>query len=121
MGFIPGIIVILEFLRTGYYPDYRRPFSQSDWSCPDSLSLMVGLVLHTVARRFQELDLQLRNLGREIEYYWPSTGGYHHHILARSLLLRFHHQTFPSMTVSQRNFLLFTTGLSCALYPIDAI
>jgi hypothetical protein len=27
---------------------------------------MVGLVLHTVARRFQELDVQLRLLGREL-------------------------------------------------------
>jgi hypothetical protein len=30
------------------------------------ISGMVGLVLHTIARRFQELDLQMRVLGREL-------------------------------------------------------
>ena len=110
MCFIPGIIVILEFLRTGLIPRLPSAVLAVGLVLSGLVVAMVGLVLHTVARRFQELDLQLRNLGREVSEGHqeqrldrPSTGGYHHHIFALSLLLRSHHQTFLSMTEQGSN------------------
>jgi hypothetical protein len=64
-GFIPGTIVILEFLRTGLIARLPSVVLAVALFLSGLICGMVGLVLHTVARRFQELDLQLRVLGRE--------------------------------------------------------
>jgi glycosyltransferase involved in cell wall biosynthesis len=70
-GFVPGIIVILEFLRTGLVPRLPSAVLAVGLVLSGLVVAMVGLVLHTVARRFQELDLQLRNMGREISEAQP--------------------------------------------------
>jgi glycosyltransferase involved in cell wall biosynthesis len=61
LGFIPGIIVIYEFFETGLV---RLPFvalAVGSIFC-GLLSITVGLILHTIVRRSQELDHQLRTL-----------------------------------------------------------
>jgi hypothetical protein len=65
-GFIPGIVVILEFLRTGLISRLPSAVLAVGLVLSGLVVAMVGLVLHTVARRFQELDLQLQSLGREV-------------------------------------------------------
>ena len=64
-GIIPGTIVILEFLRTGLVPRLPSAVLAVGLVLSGLITGMVGLVLHTVVRRFQELDLQIRLLERE--------------------------------------------------------
>jgi hypothetical protein len=65
-GLIPGTIVILEFLRTGLISRLPSAVLAVGLVLAGLITGMVGLVMHTVARRFQELDLQIRFLGREL-------------------------------------------------------
>lgn len=65
-GFIPGTVVIVEFIRTGLVPRLPSAVLAVGLVLSGIIMGVVGLVLHTVARHFQELDLQLRSLGREI-------------------------------------------------------
>lgn len=66
VGFIPGTVVILEFMRTGLVPRLPSAVLAVGLVLSGLITGMVGLVLHTVARRFQELDLQVRFLEREV-------------------------------------------------------
>lgn len=70
-GLIPGTAVILEFLRTGLIPRLPSAVLAVGLVLSGLITGMVGLVLHTVARHFQELDLQIRFLGREISGCQP--------------------------------------------------
>lgn len=63
-GFIPGTIVIAEFLRTGLVPRLPSAVLAVGLVLSGLLVAMVGLVLHTVARRFQELNLQVQQVER---------------------------------------------------------
>ncbi|MGP8253154.1 MAG: glycosyltransferase [Terracidiphilus sp.] len=65
LGFIPGIVVILEFARTGLVPRLPSAVLAVGLVLSGIIMGVVGLVLHAVARRFQELNLQLRFLERE--------------------------------------------------------
>lgn len=65
-GIIPGAIVIVEFLRTGLVSRLPSAVLAVGLVLSGLITGMVGLVLHTVVRRFQELDLQIRKLEREI-------------------------------------------------------
>jgi glycosyltransferase involved in cell wall biosynthesis len=64
-GFIPGTIVTLEFLRTGSISRLPSAVLAVGLILSGLITGMAGLVLHTVVRRFQELDLQIRFLGRD--------------------------------------------------------
>ena len=62
LGLIPGIIVIYEFIETGVV--VRLPsvvLAVGSIFC-GLLSITVGLILHTIVRRSQELDHQIRTL-----------------------------------------------------------
>ena len=63
---IPGTSLVLEFLRTGLISRIPSVILTAALALSGLISGMVGLVLHTIARRFQELDLQMRVLGREL-------------------------------------------------------
>lgn len=63
-GFIPGTVVIAEFLRTGLVPRLPSAVLAVGLVLSGLLVAMVGLVLHTVARRFQELNLQVQQVER---------------------------------------------------------
>lgn len=63
-GFIPGVVVITEFLATGLVPRLPSALLAVGLVLSGLLVTMVGLILHTISRRFQELDLQLKHLQR---------------------------------------------------------
>jgi glycosyltransferase involved in cell wall biosynthesis len=60
LGLIPGTIVIVEFFKTGLVPKLPSAVLAVGLVLSGMLSLVVGLVLHTITRRFQELEHQLR-------------------------------------------------------------
>jgi glycosyltransferase involved in cell wall biosynthesis len=65
-GLISGTSVALEFLRTGLISRIPSVILTAALALSGLISGMVGLVLHTIARRFQELDLQMRALGTKL-------------------------------------------------------
>jgi hypothetical protein len=69
LGFVPGGIVIVEFIKTGMVPKLPSAFLAVGLVLSGMLLLVVGLVLHTITRRFQELEhqLKLRNKERDFE------------------------------------------------------
>jgi glycosyltransferase involved in cell wall biosynthesis len=64
IGLIPGSIVISEFVRTGMVPRLPSAVLAVGLVLSGLVLGMVGLILHTIARRFQEIDLQVRYLAR---------------------------------------------------------
>lgn len=61
-GVIPGISVIQEFLATGRILRFPSVILAVGLVLSGLLAAFVGLVLHTIARRFQELDYQMQEL-----------------------------------------------------------
>jgi glycosyltransferase involved in cell wall biosynthesis len=61
-GMIPGIIVIHEFIKTGYILRVPSAILAIGLVLSGVLVTFSGMILHTLARRFQELDCQLQNL-----------------------------------------------------------
>lgn len=64
-GLIPGAVGVLEFARTGSVLHLPATVVALGFILSGLLTIMVGLVLHTIARRFQELDYQLKVLSFE--------------------------------------------------------
>lgn len=64
LGFVPGTIVIIEFIKTGLVPRLPSAVLAVGLVLSGMLAMVVGLVLHTITRRFQELDHQLKMLGK---------------------------------------------------------
>lgn len=62
LGLIPGLIVIFEFIETGLVPRLPSAVLAVGLVLSGMLSITVGLILHTIVRRSQELDHQLRVL-----------------------------------------------------------
>ena len=60
LGFVPGTIVIVEFVKTGLVPRLPSAVLAVGLVLSGMLLLVVGLVLHTITRRFQELEHQLK-------------------------------------------------------------
>ena len=68
LGCIPGVLVITEFLRTGLVPRLPSAVLAVALVLSGMLSMTVGLILHTIARRSQEFEFQLRNLTAELSH-----------------------------------------------------
>ena len=68
VGIIPGAIVFFEFLETGLVARIPSAVLAVGLELAGLLSITVGLVLHTIARRSQEFDHQLRKLREETKY-----------------------------------------------------
>jgi glycosyltransferase involved in cell wall biosynthesis len=64
-GFVPGIAVIVEFVKTGLVPRLPSAVLAVGLVLSGMLMIVVGLVLHTITRRFQELDHQMKVLVSE--------------------------------------------------------
>jgi glycosyltransferase involved in cell wall biosynthesis len=64
-GCIPGTELILEFLRTGSISRLAPAVLAVGLALSGLIIGTAGLLLHTVVRRFQELELQMRFLGRD--------------------------------------------------------
>jgi len=65
LGLVPGTVVIVEFIKTGLVPRLPSAVLAVGLILSGMLAIVVGIVLHTIARRFQELDYQLKVLGLE--------------------------------------------------------
>jgi len=65
IGLLPGTVVIVEFVKTGLVPRLPSAVLAVGLVLSGLLSIVVGIVLHTIARRFQELDHQLKILAFE--------------------------------------------------------
>jgi glycosyltransferase involved in cell wall biosynthesis len=65
LGLVPGTVVIVEFIKTGLVPRLPSAVLAVGLVLSGMLTIVVGIVLHTIARRFQELDYQLKVLGLE--------------------------------------------------------
>jgi membrane protein implicated in regulation of membrane protease activity len=64
LGLVPGTIVIVDFIKTGLVPRLPSAVLAVGLVLSGMLLIAVGLVLHTITRRFQELDHQLKMLGK---------------------------------------------------------
>ncbi len=62
LGLIPGVIVIYEFIEIGLVPRLPSAVLAVGLILCGLVSITVGLILHTIVRRSQELDHQLRTL-----------------------------------------------------------
>ena len=67
LGFVPGTIVIVEFIKTGLVPRLPSAVLAVGLVLSGMLLLVVGLVLHTITRRFQELEHQLKLSNKEAD------------------------------------------------------
>jgi glycosyltransferase involved in cell wall biosynthesis len=65
-GLVLGVPVISEFLRTGLVPRLPTAVLAVGLVLSGVQTISVGLVLHTAARRFQELEYQLRSVSNGI-------------------------------------------------------
>ena len=65
LGFVPGTVVIVEFIRTGLVPKLPSAVLAVGLVLSGMLGIVVGLILHTITRRFQELDHLLRVRSRD--------------------------------------------------------
>lgn len=64
-GLIPAILSALRFSRTGSLPAFQCLIAALFLSA-GAASATVGLVLHSIARRFQELDHQIQTLADDL-------------------------------------------------------
>ncbi len=64
-AFIPGILVIYEFIETGLVPRLPSAVLAVGMVLSGMLLIVVGLVLHTIARRFNEIEHQLLSMSEE--------------------------------------------------------
>jgi hypothetical protein len=65
-GFIPGTVVILDFLKTGLVVRLPSAVLAVGLVLCGVLLIVAGLIVHTIVRRFQELDHQLRLLATQL-------------------------------------------------------
>lgn len=65
-GFVPGGIVIFEFIKTGLVTHFSSAVLAVGFCLSGMLSVTAGLILHTIARRSQEFEYQLRVLADEL-------------------------------------------------------
>jgi hypothetical protein len=65
-GLLPGTVVILDFLRTGLVVRLPSAVLAVGLEVSGMLLVMAGLIVHTIVRRFQELDCQLRQLTAQL-------------------------------------------------------
>ncbi|HEV2829290.1 MAG TPA: glycosyltransferase [Pyrinomonadaceae bacterium] len=68
VGLIPGLIVVFEFFKTGLVLRLPSAVLAVGLVMSGLLALTVGLVLHTIVRRSQESDHQLRTMLDEMKY-----------------------------------------------------
>ncbi len=67
-GFIPGLVVVFEFIETGFILHLPSAILAVGLVVSGMLLVMVGLILHTISRRFQELNYHLQILIGERNY-----------------------------------------------------
>jgi glycosyltransferase involved in cell wall biosynthesis len=68
LGLVPGIVVIVEFVKTGLVPRLPSAVLAVGLVLSGMLLFVVGLVLHTITRRFQELEHLLKVHHKELDH-----------------------------------------------------
>ena len=68
LGFVPGAVVVYEYIETGLVPRLPSAVLAVGLVLSGMLSITVGLVLHTIARRSQEMEHRLSVLAEELIY-----------------------------------------------------
>jgi glycosyltransferase involved in cell wall biosynthesis len=76
-GVVPGIVVVTEYLRTGLVLRFPSALLAVGLVSIGTLLLVAGLIIHTITRRFQELDYKLQLLNERIleqanKPVWPA-------------------------------------------------
>jgi glycosyltransferase involved in cell wall biosynthesis len=66
MALVPGTIVIVDFLKTGLVPRLPSALLAVGLVLCGLLSITVGLILHSIARRSQEFEYQIQVLAGEL-------------------------------------------------------
>jgi len=66
LGLIPGGFVAVEFIKTGHIPRLTSSLFAIGLFICGLLSLTVGLILHSIARRSQEFEYQMQVLADEL-------------------------------------------------------
>jgi glycosyltransferase involved in cell wall biosynthesis len=66
LALIPGIVVLRDYFRTGLVPHLPSAILAVGLVMSGLILLLTGLILHTIARRFQELDQKLQTMLAEI-------------------------------------------------------
>jgi glycosyltransferase involved in cell wall biosynthesis len=66
LALIPGLIVVIEFFETGLVLRLPSAVLAVGLALAGMLSVTIGLVLHTIVRRSQEFDHQLRTMLDEL-------------------------------------------------------
>ena len=64
-GFVPGLIVVFEFIETRFISHVPSAILAVGLVISGMLLVMVGLILHTITRRFQELNYHLQALTKD--------------------------------------------------------
>ena len=75
LALVPGGVVIYEFWQTGLVLRLPSAVLAVGLALAGMLSVTVGLVLHTIARRSQEMEHQLRSLLEETKHQIQSESG----------------------------------------------
>ncbi len=65
-GFIPGTVVIAEFIDTGFILRIPSAILAVGLVLSGLLVIFVGLILHTIGRRFQEIDYLMQSIIEKI-------------------------------------------------------
>jgi hypothetical protein len=65
LGGVPGAILLVEFIKTGTAHNLPAAIIAVGLVLSGMLLIVVGLVLHTISRRFQELEYQLKTGHKE--------------------------------------------------------
>jgi glycosyltransferase involved in cell wall biosynthesis len=65
LGCVPGTWVIMDYVKTGLVPRLPSAVLAVGLVLSGTISIVVGLILHTISRRFQELNFQLQSFTEE--------------------------------------------------------
>lgn len=73
LSWLPGAVVLVQFLKTGVVQHLLLAIVAIGLMSSGMLLCVVGLVLHTITRRFQELEFQLKlsNKETDVEHQHP--------------------------------------------------
>jgi glycosyltransferase involved in cell wall biosynthesis len=66
LGFAPGVVVIDDYIKTGLVPRLPSAVLAVGLVLTGVITGFVGLILHAIARRFQEMDRQTQILADEM-------------------------------------------------------
>jgi glycosyltransferase involved in cell wall biosynthesis len=71
LGCVPGSWVITDYFKTGLVPRLPSAILAMGLVLSGIILGLVGLILHTISRRFQELNLQLQSFAEELRRERP--------------------------------------------------